>query len=85
MAVLFFADWCIPCQNFTPTFNRLAASSGVPLFLGRINVDVETDLVRRYHILNFPTVVFFQNGTEINRIVGDNSLETYIEFLTTGL
>ena len=66
----FWADWCGPCKMLTPTVEALAEQYGDKVLTGKVNVDEEPDLARRFGIMNIPTVVFLKNGKEVDRKVG---------------
>ena len=38
--------------------------------VGKINVDEEPELARRYNVMSIPTLIVFQNGQEVKRMVG---------------
>lgn len=63
----FWADWCGPCKMLTPTVEALAEQYGDRVVTGKVNVDEEPELARRFGIMSIPTVVFLKNGKEIER------------------
>lgn len=66
--VLFYASWCPFSQKFLPVFLDHADNSE-QCYL-RILVDDEDDLVRRYSIDVYPTVIYFENGRVVKRLDG---------------
>ena len=54
----FWADWCGPCKMLTPTVEALAAQDGDKVLAGKVNVDGEPELARRFGVMSIPTVVF---------------------------
>ena len=66
----FWADWCGPCRMLGPTIESLAAQYEGKAVIGKINVDEEPDLARRFGVMSIPTVVFLKGGREIARKVG---------------
>ena len=48
---------------------------------GKVNVDEEPELARRFGIMSIPTVVFLKNGKEIERKVGVLPPETFAAVL----
>ena len=66
----FWADWCGPCKMLTPTVEALAEQYGDRVLTGKVNVDEEPDLARRFGVMSIPTVVFLKNGREFDRKVG---------------
>jgi|TARA_R100000544_G_C2194341_1_gene43370 thioredoxin 1 len=66
----FSADWCGPCKVLAPTMER----SGLPY--QKVNVDSDQELSTKYGIRNVPTLVKVNsNGEELDRLVGNQSLE----------
>lgn len=66
----FWADWCGPCRMLTPVMERLAERYGEKVLMGKVNVDQEPELARRFGVMSIPTVVFLKNGREFHRLVG---------------
>ena len=65
----FWAAWCGPCRMLSPVVDQIAEeTTGVKV--GKVNVDEEPELARRFGVMNIPTVVFLKNGQEIDRKVG---------------
>lgn len=58
----FWADWCGPCQAYAPTVEAIAAKYEGRLKVGKVNVDEERELAKKYRIFSIPTVVIIQNG-----------------------
>ena len=38
--------------------------------MGKVNVDEEMELARRYRVASIPTLIVFENGAEVRRSVG---------------
>lgn len=58
----FWADWCGPCQAYAPTVEAIAEKYEGRLKVGKVNVDEERELAKKYRIFSIPTVVMIQNG-----------------------
>ena len=66
----FWAEWCPPCRALAPTFEELAKQySGRVRFL-KLNVDDNAEVPQRFGIKGIPTLVFFDGGREVERVVG---------------
>ena len=73
----FWAAWCGPCKMLSPAVEELAEQYGDKVLVGKVNVDEEPELARRFGIMSIPTVVFLKNGKEIERKVGVLPPETF--------
>ena len=66
----FYADWCGPCKMMAPIVEQLAEEYKGQAVIGKLNVDNSPSVASRYHVLSIPTLMFFKNGKEVDRIVG---------------
>ena len=86
MMVDFWAAWCGPCQRLGPVIEQMAEDyEGQNVIIGKVDVDEESELARRYGIMNIPTVIFFKNGQELDRKVGGMSIDDYTRILDENL
>jgi thioredoxin 1 len=69
LLVDFWAPWCGPCKMVAPTLNEIAETEN-DITIGKVNVDHNQDLAKKYKVRNIPTMVIFKNGVEVGRIVG---------------
>ena len=66
----FWAEWCPPCRALAPTFEELAKQyEGRVRFL-KLNVDENQQVPQRFGIKGIPTLIFFDGGREVERVVG---------------
>ncbi|MGN1084947.1 MAG: thioredoxin [Lachnospiraceae bacterium] len=66
----FFAAWCGPCQMIAPVIEQLAEEYKGKAAVYKLNVDDAQTVAQEYGVMSIPTLVFFQNGKESERIVG---------------
>jgi thioredoxin 1 len=69
LLVDFWAPWCGPCKMIAPTLNEIAETE-TDIVIGKVNVDHNQDLAKKYKVRNIPTMLIFKNGVEVGRIVG---------------
>jgi len=81
MMVDFWADWCGPCRMLGPVIEDLEGRYAGKAAVGKVNVDDEPDLAMRYGVMNIPTVIFFKDGKELDRVVGVMPPETFTNIL----
>ena len=65
----FWASWCGPCQNMAPVFTRVAQQSDSILF-AKVETEKAQKIVTDANIRSIPTLIFFHQGSEIDRISG---------------
>ncbi len=65
-----WAAWCGPCRLIGPMVEELAGTYKGKLKVGKLNVDDHPEVAGRFRIMNIPTLLFFKDGREVDRIVG---------------
>jgi thioredoxin 1 len=66
----FWAPWCGPCRHVAPVVESFGAAHGDRMTVAKVNTDDNLALAERYSIFSIPTLVVFQNGREVARLVG---------------
>ena len=85
MMVDFWAEWCGPCQMLGPVIEALAEKYEGRAVVGKINTDEEQELAMGFGITGIPTVIFFKDGKEIDRLVGVMPPDAFIQVLEKNL
>ncbi len=85
MMVDFWAEWCGPCQMLGPVIESLAEKYEGRAVIGKVNTDEEPDLAMSFQISGIPTVIFFKDGKEIDRLVGIMPPDAFIQVLEQNL
>jgi len=68
----FWAPWCGPCRMLAPTIETLAREYGDRVKVGKMNTDENQDTPGSLRISAIPTVLVFEGGKEVDRLVGVN-------------
>ncbi|HLH60382.1 MAG TPA: thioredoxin domain-containing protein [Ktedonobacteraceae bacterium] len=58
------------CQIFDPEFAAISKEYQGRVTFARLDVDGNEDVTNQWNVDGIPTVIFFKNGQEINRIKG---------------
>jgi thioredoxin 1 len=66
----FWAEWCGPCKMVAPILDEIAEEQEGKLKIGKINIDENLDLARRFDVMSIPTMILFKDGKPQVRIVG---------------
>jgi thioredoxin 2 len=66
----FYSPTCGPCQSLAPLLASLAGEYLGRVIIAKIDTSRNGSGASRYGIRGVPTLVFFQNGKEIDRLVG---------------
>jgi thioredoxin 1 len=66
----FWAEWCGPCKMVAPIVEDLAGEYAGKLRTVKVDVDQSPNLAGRYGISGIPALVFFNDGKEVDRVVG---------------
>jgi thioredoxin 1 len=76
-----YADWCAPCKNITPIINELSSDYKDKVSFGKCNVDENREIVSTLGIRNIPTILLYKNGKIVDKLVGANNKQNFIEAL----
>ena len=66
----FWAPWCGPCRMVGPIIEELASSYLGKIKVGKLNTDENPAIATRYGVMSIPTILLFQNGEIVDRVVG---------------
>lgn len=74
----FWAPWCGPCRTQGPILDQAATMIGDRALVGKVNVDEEKALARRFQIRSIPTLILFKDGKELQRFSGVQQAGTLV-------
>lgn len=75
-----FATWCGPCRMLSPVLDDISNEVKNYKFY-KLDVDEAENISREYGIMSIPTLLLFEDGKLVNKIVGLRSKSELIELL----
>jgi thioredoxin 1 len=77
----FWAVWCGPCRMIAPIVEELAGEYTGKVKIGKVDVDANQETALNYNIRSIPTLLLFDGGKEVQRIVGAVPKKAIVEKL----
>ena len=74
----FWATWCEPCKAMVPILQDIHETI-LPVY--KVDVDAEIELAKQMGIRSMPTLILFENGEEIARMIGARPKNEIVEVL----
>lgn len=66
----FWAEWCGPCRMLAPILDEVAPSYAGKIKIVKLNVDENPSTPGQFGVMSIPTMIFFKNGKEVDRVTG---------------
>lgn len=66
----FWAAWCGPCRMVAPVLEELAGEYDGKAVVAKLNVDENPQMPTQFGIQAIPTMIFFKDGKEIEKVIG---------------
>ena len=75
----FFQLHCLPCKKVAPVLEEASEKIGNAGRIVSVQFENSPELIMKYDIFSFPTMLLFKNGEVAKRIVGPRPLEAILE------
>lgn len=77
----FWAPWCGPCKMLGPVLEELEEELAPKIKIAKLNIDENEIIANQLGIRSIPTMVLYQNGQPLERIVGYKPKEVLKDYL----
>ena len=74
-----WAEWCGPCRMMEPIIEELAHELKGRAGVGKVNADLEYELVGDFGVQGIPTFLFFKDGRYVTRLVGARPKRDFLD------
>ncbi len=65
-----WAPWCGPCRMIAPMVESIAEDYEGQVEVVKVNADDNPGLLQQYNIMGIPTLLYFNHGHLVHRVVG---------------
>lgn len=66
----FWAEWCAPCKMLAPVVEELAQDFAGRVKVVKLDTEDSPETAVQFGIRGIPTLLFFRDGGEVDRLVG---------------
>ncbi|CAI6030078.1 thioredoxin family protein [Cohnella sp. JJ-181] len=73
----FGATWCPPCKALLPVIESLAAEYGERVSIVKVDTDESPETASSFGVMSNPTVILFNDGEPVEKLVGLRPIEVY--------
>jgi putative thioredoxin len=70
VVVDFWAEWCEPCKQLSPTLEKVADEGQGSFLLAKVDVDQNPRLSQAFRVQSIPTVIAFKDGRPVSQFSG---------------
>jgi thioredoxin 1 len=68
LIVDFWADWCGPCLKVAPILDEISSEYNATIV--KVHVDENPELSFKYEVSSIPTIMVFEKGIPVKKLVG---------------
>lgn len=76
-----YSPTCPHCQKMAPIISEIAKENAGKYKIGKLNIYAYSTLGTNYNVSSVPAFLFFKDGKEVQRLVGEQSKDKLLETL----
>jgi thioredoxin 1 len=73
----FWAEWCSPCKQFAPTFEKVSKEFAGKMVFAKCDIDANQEFAQSNGVMSIPCIIVFKNGKEAGRMVGNQTEDLF--------
>ena len=77
----FYAEWCVPCKQFGPIFEQVAAQFPSIVFV-KVDGEKSPELLKREGIRGYPTIKVYKDGKHVGNYGGNRSKKDFSSYVS---
>jgi thioredoxin 1 len=81
----FWAEWCGPCKMISPVLEEIAEEQAGKIQIGKLNIDDNLEVTRRFDVMSIPTLILFKDGQPEVRLIGAKPKSQLLEEISAYL
>ena len=78
----FWAEWCGPCKMIAPILEEIANEQEGVIKIAKVDVDNAPELAQQFEIMSIPTLIVFNDGEPVKRLVGAQGKHQLLDALS---
>lgn len=78
----FSAEWCGPCRMLAPVLEKVSKELEGIAKVAKLDIDNAQKIASSFKVTSVPTLILFENGKEVDRIVGLRDQAAIKQFVT---
>ena len=82
----FWAPWCEPCKQLTPTIEKLVNQKNGNVILAKMNIDESPEVAQQLKIQSIPAVMAFFDGQPVDGFIGvqpEKNISDFVNKIST--
>ncbi len=81
----FWAEWCGPCRMLSPVLEELSEELEGKVTIAKLNIEENRDTASEFGIMSIPTMILFQDGKPVEKVMGFQPKENLKQYLESKL